>query len=352
MLTATAEGAALFTFVFLLKRIYKLTDLLVTGGSTMFSTIQLISSILPSIMTLTIPMAVLLAALMVYGRMAHDNEITALYAGRYSTFQLLIPAILTGVLLTGLMMWWSHRIVPKGLRNSVVLAADVLHKTATAMIQPGSFNPLGNMIILPGSVDEREMRSVRLFEKNGKRIAGVVSAVTGTPSYNPSTNSIDLLLEKGVLHQIPSEDRDVMIRFDTMNFSIQIPRMFHDLADMGREVHHYTGRQLKNYTRKGYFENKKWYYYCKIELAQRRAMPFACLIMAVLGALLGLQSRYGKRSANYATTIIIIFFYYILLSFGHPLAEKGNLPAWIALWIPNAVSMILAAYLYYRTCRI
>lgn len=375
MTVAVAEGAALFTFIFLLKRIYELTDLLVAGGSTMGMTFNLISSILPSIMILTIPMAILLAALMVYGRMAHENEIIALYAGRYSSFQLLVPALIVGILLTALMIWWCHRIGPKGLRYSRTLVVKVLEEAATAGIRPGNFNQLGDMIVLPNSIEDGQLRSVRLFEKKDEEVSGVISASTGAIKYTPATNALNLNLEHGVLHQIPAPDRDVMIHFEIMNFSIKVPRLIRSVADMGRDAHRLSDGELNKFIVNDYqqvadqikaipedqrskFDRDKlnWYtkifYQYRVELAQRRALPFACLIMSILGALLGMKSQYGKRSANYATTIAVIFVYYILLSLGKTLVENGNFPAWPGLWIPNAVCAVWAAYLYYRTLRV
>ena len=100
LLTFIAEGVVLFTFVFLLKSIYEITDLLVAGGTTLSATIQLLFSLLPSIMILTFPMALLMASMLMYGRMTQDNELIALQASGYSTWQLIVPAFIVGLILT------------------------------------------------------------------------------------------------------------------------------------------------------------------------------------------------------------------------------------------------------------
>jgi lipopolysaccharide export system permease protein len=43
---------------------------------------------------------------------------------------------------------------------------------------------------------------------------------------------------------------------------------------------------------------------------------------------------------------VLIFLYYLLLTAGEALAEKGRLPAVVALWIPNAVFIALGATLF------
>ena len=361
MLSAIAEGAALFTFVFLMKRLYDLTDLIVTGGTSLIITMQMLFSILPSIMILTFPMAALLAALMVYGRMANENEITALFAGRYSPIQLLAPAILIGVILTMLLFWWGNRIAPKGLRNFQDIAADVLRDTATGGIRPGGFNQLGDFTIVPGELKSGKiMTTVRLFERKDDEIVGVISSATGTLAYVREDNSLSLDLYHGQLYQMSSIEKDVVINFGEMNFEITIPKLLSELAKAGKDVQRFSNRELRRKIQtieknippeKRTAWDTKWYIRYKVELAKRYSLPFACLIMPIIGALLGMNSRYGKRSASYGTTIGVIFTYYMLLSFGVTFAKNETLPTLLSIWIPNLVSMVLMVFLYYRTLR-
>ncbi len=360
LLVAIAEGTMLFTFVFFLKRLYDLTDLLVTGGTTLVSTLVLLFSILPSIMVLTFPMAVLLASLLVYGRMAQDNELTALQAAGYSAVQLLKPVLLVGFILTLLMLWWHNRIAPKGLRLFDSVAADVLQNTSTTGIRPGNFNILGDFIIVPSTIDEGGMHSVRIFERRGEEIAGVISAPSGTIKYFPRENSIQINLERGTVHQIQSRDRASIIQFQELRFTISIQNLLRKMAKTGKWPQKFTNDGLRK-TLRDYHNAPpeartpgftKMYHQFLVELNYRRTLPFACLIMAGVGALLGMKSGFGKRSACYGMTIAIIFSYYILLNFGKTYAEEGTLPAWFALWIPNWVCALTGGYFFYRTQRV
>ncbi len=363
LLVAAAEGIVLFTFVFILKRLFSLTDLLITEGTTFASVVKLLFSLLPSVMILTFPMAILLAALIVYGRMASDNELTALHAGGYSAAQLLLPVLIFGLALTGLLMWWGNRIAPKGLRIFRNIGTEILHETSTAGIQPGTFNRLGNFILYPSSIESGRMRSLRIFESRDGKIAGVISSATGTILYSPEKSTLSLTLSEGVLHQIPAPDRDVVIKFDEMRFSIGIPALLKRLVRSGREYQRSGNTQLERYIQ----ENKKlyeqatredlarWYFQrwkqSEVERARRSALPSACLIMAAIGALLGMKSGFGKRSSCYGTTIFVIFVYYLLLSFCKAYAEEGSLPAMVSIWIPNTVCLLGAVYLFFKIRR-
>ncbi len=366
LLVYIAEAAVLFTFVFLLKSLYDLTDLFVAGSSTFFVTLQLLFSIMPTILIMTFPMAVLLASLLVYGRMSQDNEITALQASGYSVFQLLIPALVLGIVLTLLLYWWNNRIAPKGLRTFQMMAADVLRDSATAGIRPGSFNQLGNYIFNPSAVKGDQMLHLNIFEVNDGQISGVVSAPTASIVYSPKSNTLRVKLREGMLHQMPQPDRDVMIQFGEMEFSIALPELLKRVAKVTSSVKYLSNKTLTQLS-ENYLEsyqkspNKdlleiQWFLKqvakYDIEIARRSALPFACVLMTVVGSLLGMETRYGKRSSCYTMTIVMILGYHFFMSVGKAYAEEGMISPYLGMWLPNAVSLIVAVYLYIRTLRV
>jgi lipopolysaccharide export system permease protein len=70
-------GVTLFTFFLFLDRIYELTDLVVTKGVPFHLVLQLLLYMLPSFLTNTLPMALLVAVLLAGGRLSADLEIVA-----------------------------------------------------------------------------------------------------------------------------------------------------------------------------------------------------------------------------------------------------------------------------------
>ena len=56
------------------------------------------------ILALAVPMAILVATLMAFGRLSSDNEIAAMRSVSASYFKLMTPAILLGCIIAGLMM--------------------------------------------------------------------------------------------------------------------------------------------------------------------------------------------------------------------------------------------------------
>ena len=61
---------------------------------------EIAAALLPGVMTLTLPVAVLAGVVIGFARMGSDSEIVAMRAAGVGTFQLIWPALLIGVLAT------------------------------------------------------------------------------------------------------------------------------------------------------------------------------------------------------------------------------------------------------------
>jgi lipopolysaccharide export system permease protein len=91
-------------------------------------------------------------------------------------------------------------------------------------------------------------------------------------------------------------------------------------------------------------EGKPAYRY-ETELHKRLSVPFACILLGLIGAPLGIRrSRLGK-SAGIAIALLVFLIYFIILSGATNLAETGTLPAYQAYWAPN-ILMTVAALMF------
>ncbi|MFA6613495.1 MAG: LptF/LptG family permease, partial [Endomicrobiia bacterium] len=73
-------GLTVFSAILLLDQIFQLIDLFLSKGVGFFLIFQLFILIIPNILSLTIPMAILFGVLLSYGRLCEDNEITVMKA--------------------------------------------------------------------------------------------------------------------------------------------------------------------------------------------------------------------------------------------------------------------------------
>ena len=65
------------------------------------------------IVALAVPMAVLIASLMAFGRMSEDNEITAMRAAGISFLKIIRPGLLFGTIICLLLLYFNNFVLPE-----------------------------------------------------------------------------------------------------------------------------------------------------------------------------------------------------------------------------------------------
>ena len=83
-----------------------------------------------------------------------------------------------------------------------------------------------------------------------------------------------------------------------------------------------------------------------IEKNTRFALPFSAFILTIMGVALSSKKRRGGIGWNIGIGIALAFTYILFLRFSQMFVHAGALPPFIALWIPNLVFAIIAAFLY------
>jgi LPS export ABC transporter permease LptG len=86
----------------------------------------------------------------------------------------------------------------------------------------------------------------------------------------------------------------------------------------------------------------------EVEIHKKFALPFACIIFAMLALPLGLSSRRGGRAYGYVVGITIFIIYWGILSTGENLALHERVSPALGIWAPNILFAALALLLLVR----
>jgi lipopolysaccharide export system permease protein len=89
----------------------------------------------------------------------------------------------------------------------------------------------------------------------------------------------------------------------------------------------------------------------QVELQRKFSIPFASLVFAAVAVPLGIRPTRAVRSRGLTLSLVIIFVYYLLLTLGDNLGNRGALPAWLAMWMPNALLAAVAVALFAQAAR-
>jgi lipopolysaccharide export system permease protein len=342
-------GLLLFTFVLLLNRIFKLTDLIVAKGVPLIEVLRLVSYIMPSFLTLTIPMALLLGALVAFGRLSTDSEIVALKATGFSLYRLMAPVIAFSLIAALATAYFSLYLGPEKARNFKRDVFLLARTHAFAGIEEGVFNDtFKNLVIYARKVPApNEMKGVFISDERDPNNPYVIIANRGALDIDLPTGLAYLHLYNGSIHRKENKSGSYQeINFDNNTLSIDLYQKLmggdseankRDKREMSINELREMASQMAGTGKEGYVLMTEYY--------KRFTVPFACIIFGFLGPPLGMFSRRSGKSSGITVALVIFTLYYLLMKGGENMAAAGNFPPLAAALLPNVVVGLLGAYL-------
>ncbi len=332
----------------LINVIIKLLDLFISKGVDLGTTVKLMGLSIPYLLVLTIPMSVLLGILTGMSRMSADSEITAMKASGISIHRMM-PAVMVFALCGYIATSACYvSILPKTNLQLKQLKFDILRTQSGLGIKPHVFyTEFIHMVIYIDDLDHKtgRMKGVFIADNRNDDQPLVIVAETAEQIADPEKNVVTLRLHKGCTHELirGKQNRYSITPFTTMDLNLNMT-IFHksEVSKSDREmtIGELLQQAEKNKLR-GRNNSRQW-----VEIWKKTALPFACLVFALIGVPLGITTRRGGKSASFAYAIGLILLYYIFLTAGTGLAEEGKLSPFLATWLPNIVIGALGLYLY------
>jgi LPS export ABC transporter permease LptF/LPS export ABC transporter permease LptG len=344
-----AIGVGVFTFFLVIDRIFQLTDLVITKNVPFALVMPLLAYMLPAFLALTLPMALLVAVLLVGGRLAGDLEVAALKASGVSPLRLFRPFLAVGIVVTLLIAWLTLVVGPWSSGAFQRQLFLILQSRASTGIKERTFSATFSQFVI--YVDEVSASQVRLKgllvsdERNPEQ-SRIIVAREGRLLSDEATRRITLRFLDGSISESDVGDRR---RFRQTYFSLYDMTLPVDspIAAVSREEKpekQMPVRQLlaeaQRLRREG--QPSAPYY---VELHKRFAVPVAALVFTLVGFPLGIRSHRGGRAAALALSFGIVVGYYILYNSMEGFALRGRIPAGVAVWIPNAILAVMGALL-------
>jgi lipopolysaccharide export LptBFGC system permease protein LptF len=142
--------AVLVTVVAFAATVQPLAD----GKLTTDQAIRFMVYAIPPMLAYALPFAAGFAATLTYHRFAAENEITAAHAGGVSHFKLLVPAILSGLLLGGVLWGLNDRVIPRFLTRMEEMITRDFARIMVASLKQGKSATIGDTEIHADQVEQ------------------------------------------------------------------------------------------------------------------------------------------------------------------------------------------------------
>lgn len=376
-------GLLVYTFLLMMRPLFGLVEMVLVRGIAGRDALSVIGSTIPHILVLTVPMSFLFGVLIAVGRMNSDNEIIALQAGGIPSTRILRPVVIMGLFLAAVNGWLYLMVIPDANRSMrdmrVALFANAKN---IGRIEPGVFyEEFPNLLLYVREVADRggRWRGVMIFDSTDPveqrltlaRHGGIVTTGEGDSPTDKTQesgagNERWILLEDVVNHQFNRQEPEAY-RFSRSYQQVFRPDSVTRQAGVTRYQLRMREREtssLVDYLTTGEFadqsdedveldseEKALQRRMAMVELNRRVAIPFACVVFALLAVPLGVGSRSGGRGRGFIVSIAVILSYYVISNNGELMAVEGKIPTWFGVWVANLALASLGLVLIFRMGR-
>ena len=179
LLGVTALGVMALSALLLLGNLFKeLRPLLVENKAPISIVLGFIFQVIPFSLMFSIPWGFLTAVLLVYGRLASDNELTSMRMSGMSLWRLSAPAIAIGIALSGLCYWINIDIAPRAKQSISELLIKAASINPKGLLNEGqAITKFDNLEIYIDKRADDVIHGMHIYQKADEKSPSVVHAL-------------------------------------------------------------------------------------------------------------------------------------------------------------------------------
>ncbi len=339
-------GLVIFTFILIIPVLITVAEELVAKSVPAPVILQLMWTLVPQALGLTIPMSLLLGLLVGFGRLSADREFVAMQACGVSLLRLMRPVALLSLIASAASLYVLLVSVPNGNQTYREIVFSVLADRAESNVKPRVFfEDFPNLVLYVRNVPPAGGWSgVFMADDRPGQSPAVYLARRGRVAINRDRRTAEVVLEQGTRHTADAAGKYEVFRFDRLILNVN-PEMMFARAGPTKGEREMTIPELK--TRIAELEKRgDSAHNARMEIHKKFSFPFACLVFGLIGLALGASNRRDGKLASFVLGIGVIFVYYVILWLGMAMAKGHMLPPWLGVWLPNLVLTPVGALLF------
>jgi len=383
------------TFVMLLDRLIDLLNLIIEKHLDFVTIISIFGLSLPFMLALTVPMAVLLASIMSFGRLSVDNELIAFKSCGINIYTLLRPTVLAALLLSIFMVFFNNDILPNTNHKLKNLMRKASYRKPITAIRPGVFNTLKNYTIYAKERTDEELKGIVIYNREKVKFPVMITAQRGNIILSDGGNSLKAILFNGEMHERDPKNPDKYQIRTFKRFVLNLPDLGYsanfdteyrgdrelsskamlkrieeernkiiyakkEISSLKKRIErlesdslslHKKKRKLRNLQNSLRINEDKINNFSKkirmyqVEIHKKYAIAFACLIFVLIGAPIGMMTKTSGVGMAFSVSSVVFIIYYGTLTGGEELADRGMISPFLAMWISNIIFGIVGIYL-------
>lgn len=347
--------------------------LTVTHVSLMFL-VRAILYLIPFVWVFALPMGMLTATLLVFGRFSADQELTAARASGVSLLSLITPVLLLSLLCCTLSAWFNVELGPRCRMAYRGMFMEIQSSLMNGNLPEGRFiRTFPGYIFFVEKNDGGKLEEVMIYRlQNETNIDMTLHAARG--QMNPDRASNQLALDLYDVRSVVFTTRDVtnvtthIASFPslTMNFSLnsitnkmppprisdmtflQLRQELHSLENMKLTVSTNFAASPEAQMKFLQLRQKTQLESVRVEMHREIAFSFACFGFTLIGIPLGIRMHRRETNIGIAIALVLVVVYYAFIMLGESLSAHPEFYPHLILWLPNFLFQAIGAMLLWR----
>ncbi|MGD8400115.1 MAG: LptF/LptG family permease [Bacillota bacterium] len=312
-----------------------------------FLIVKLLALQMPEYVTQTAPVAVLLGTLLGLGQLTSHSETIAMRASGFDFVQLVIPVMIIGLTLSIGGVALNEYVVPASLRAYQKTEDAASREVKTTVLHHFSYD----------SHDGEQLKK-RIYAEQFNPVSASLHRVTIEEYDHGQLTRIILTAKMEWDGQGWFFTKGSIYQINTDNFyPMKVDRGYikYDLNLTPDEIKHYdedveqksiTGlwKYIQKHTRPDSKERQSFL----VDWHMKFAIPFASLVLAILGTPLALQPQRRTSAAGFGLCIVFIILWYAFMGVGSYLGRAGMVTPFFGAWLPNFVLAGYGVYIFVK----
>jgi lipopolysaccharide export system permease protein len=345
---AFATALSGITIVYLCVDFLQKADDFIRFNATISQVVKYFLYNLPSIITPSIPIAALIAALLSLGALSRHNEIIAMRSSGISLGRIVLPVLAGGLLISAIGFINNELIMPTYVaKANYIRKVELEKKQQIVMFRRnklwlrGPDNSIANIAFI--SPDRNVMFGLNIFKLNTDFTVRERIQAESLLWENKAWR-----LQKSMVYVQTGDAISARPADGEVYNIVETPA---DLGMIVKSSEEMSFAELWDYVHRiktsGYNAMRE-----EMALYSKISFPFASLLMVMIATPLSLQRvRSGGAGKGIAIAVFISFAYWGLLSIGTALGRSGALPPLTASWLANGLFSLYACVMMVRMHR-
>ena len=376
-----------FAFVVLLMNLMKdVLPRLLAGHMPVDVLARALALEMPFACVYALPMGLITATLLTFGRFSADLELTAARASGISLLSLVVPILGLSLLCCGLSAWLNMDLGPRSRVQLLGMLYDLAHEKGAALIPEGQMVSLNGVRVYTARNRDGNLEDVSIYRmENETNWNYLVHAERAHVETNHGPDQLVLMLND--VHVIDPQGRNVSFadfplrvdlagneamkpKISDMTFyqlqqeldelqgpgltpaNLMSPAALADLQHLNLTVKtNASPTDVKALLQDAAKKRRQQIGQVRVAIHQQTAFSFACFGFALVGIPLGIRVHRRETNIGILMALVLVAVYYGLVMLANSLSGRPELYPYLIMWIPNFAFQIVGAVLLWRANR-